>query len=814
MSVGPPRAAPAGRSRRVPGSSARAGRDRGARRRRPRPRSAVGGRDAARRAWSTSSPSLGVARLHVLTRPGLGRRVRGRRRRRRACTRASRAADDLRAIGAHRRERARARSWSPTATSSPSARRSPGCSGPARRAPASSPPAAPSRARFGFRPRAPRAHRQPPPRRTTPCAARPARSSACSRSRRPTARGVAPRRRAARRARRPRRAPTWRGGARPQGRPLAAACSRCSRDRRASAATPRAAARGRSTLVPLDARGRRRARAPARDRARGRRPRCCSSGSCARASHVSAVAPARAVLGAPAARRRRLARGRGEITELRRGPRAARLGRQGATTASSRPSSSARTRVHRALGGAPRASRPTRSRPSRSRSASLAAAALRDRRALGAGRGRGAAADRVHDRLRRRPARALHAPFSKLGAWLDSIFDRTKEYVVFAGLAIGASRTGDPVWVLAGAALDAADRPPRDRLLVPGRRSTRRSPATPQPPLEQPLDARRRAAPSAAPTAARERGAEARRRARAPTLAQRVCASGAARPTARRRAGSRRSIAFPIGERFAVISITAALFDAARRRSSCCSPGAASRSLYNLAGRVLRSLAHERRRDRRRAGRAASALEVYRDDGPLARALGRALGRARPAAADRAAARRRRRAAARRDRDRRATAPRTALVAGVVAWARAAGGHRRAARPHDRPAALGGAAAAARRRVRGAAVDRRGRRRRRRARRVRAARARSPSATTTSSTPALPRRARRRAGSARSPAAGTGGCCSASCCSSPARCRPASTCWPACSAVAVRGRDASSSGGAFGALGQAPVYDDEEDEAE
>src|SRR4051794_637203 len=43
--------------------------------------------------------------------------------------------------------------------------------------------------------------------------------------------------------------------------------------------------------------------------------------------------------------------------------------------------------------------------------------------------------------------------FSKFGAWLDSVFDRGKEYVVFAGLAIGASRAGDPVWVLAGAAL-------------------------------------------------------------------------------------------------------------------------------------------------------------------------------------------------------------------------------------------------------------------------------------------------------------------------------------------------------------------------
>ena len=40
--------------------------------------------------------------------------------------------------------------------------------------------------------------------------------------------------------------------------------------------------------------------------------------------------------------------------------------------------------------------------------------------------------------------------FTPLGAWLDSIFDRGKEYVVYAGLAIGA---GDDVWLLAAAAL-------------------------------------------------------------------------------------------------------------------------------------------------------------------------------------------------------------------------------------------------------------------------------------------------------------------------------------------------------------------------
>jgi phosphatidylglycerophosphate synthase len=45
--------------------------------------------------------------------------------------------------------------------------------------------------------------------------------------------------------------------------------------------------------------------------------------------------------------------------------------------------------------------------------------------------------------------------FSNLGAWLDSIFDRGKEYLVYAGLAIGATRMGfgDGIWLLAVAAL-------------------------------------------------------------------------------------------------------------------------------------------------------------------------------------------------------------------------------------------------------------------------------------------------------------------------------------------------------------------------
>jgi len=44
--------------------------------------------------------------------------------------------------------------------------------------------------------------------------------------------------------------------------------------------------------------------------------------------------------------------------------------------------------------------------------------------------------------------------FSAFGAWLDSMFDRGKEYVAFAGLAAGGVRAGDDgLWLLAAAAL-------------------------------------------------------------------------------------------------------------------------------------------------------------------------------------------------------------------------------------------------------------------------------------------------------------------------------------------------------------------------
>jgi phosphatidylglycerophosphate synthase len=39
--------------------------------------------------------------------------------------------------------------------------------------------------------------------------------------------------------------------------------------------------------------------------------------------------------------------------------------------------------------------------------------------------------------------------FSKLGAWLDAVTDRVKEYLVFLGLAYGAAKSGEDLWLAA-----------------------------------------------------------------------------------------------------------------------------------------------------------------------------------------------------------------------------------------------------------------------------------------------------------------------------------------------------------------------------
>ena len=179
--------------------------------------------------------------------------------------------------------------------------------------------------------------------------------------------------------------------------------------------------------------------------------------------------------------------------------------------------------------------------------------------------------------------------FSKLGAWLDSIFDRTKEYVVFAGLAIGASATGDRVGAGRRGA-DAADVAPHDRLLVRRPRSDQVIGARRAAAAGAPADGRGRQAVAAA--AARADEAPSRPRRRSAADVERGCvalARGrplAARPLAQEDRSRSRSASAS-----RVISITAALWSARARRSSCCSSGAASRPSTRSTGRVLRSIA-------------------------------------------------------------------------------------------------------------------------------------------------------------------------------------------------------------------------------
>jgi phosphatidylglycerophosphate synthase len=153
--------------------------------------------------------------------------------------------------------------------------------------------------------------------------------------------------------------------------------------------------------------------------------------------------------------------------------------------------------------------------------------------------------------------------FSDFGGWLDATFDRSKEWVVFAGLAIGAD-----TWVLAAAALT--------------------------------LQVLRHFMDFGWQEVRGEADAE---------------LAGWDRP-----GGTdwvKRIIAFPIGERFAAISITAALWSAHTTFVVLLVWGGFA-GIYGLAGRVLRSF---------KLPEGGGSVAWLRDDGPLARRLPGMMGR-------------------------------------------------------------------------------------------------------------------------------------------------------------------------------------------
>jgi Family of unknown function (DUF5941)/CDP-alcohol phosphatidyltransferase len=170
--------------------------------------------------------------------------------------------------------------------------------------------------------------------------------------------------------------------------------------------------------------------------------------------------------------------------------------------------------------------------------------------------------------------------FTKFGAWLDSIFDRAKEYVVYAGLAIGASAAGEPAWLLAGAAITLQTA--RHTMEFSWAASMHQEIAViDHPPLSEPRDA----PPRPAPSVAARKGAPARR-----SLLRRIVSAWTALDKNPRALWFKRIVAFPIGERFAVISLMAALTTPRTTFVVVLVCGGLA-GLYSVTGRVLRSIA-------------------------------------------------------------------------------------------------------------------------------------------------------------------------------------------------------------------------------
>jgi hypothetical protein len=206
--------------------------------------------------------------------------------------------------------------------------------------------------------------------------------------------------------------------------------------------------------------------------------------------------------------------------------------------------------------------------------------------------------------------------FSKFGAWLDSVFDRAKEYVAFAGLAIGAS--SPEVWVLAAATLTLQTL--RHSFDFSYGATDRQNIAdTPQPPIAQsPDEAAARTRMKARGTLEAKLGALRSRPEPAPGEDELepeengddprdTPPPGTRRPLSRRILGFWRAFdrripgviwikkmaAFPIGERFAVIALTAA-FATPRTTFIVLLSWGGFALIYTSAGRLLRTIAQWR----------------------------------------------------------------------------------------------------------------------------------------------------------------------------------------------------------------------------
>lgn len=191
--------------------------------------------------------------------------------------------------------------------------------------------------------------------------------------------------------------------------------------------------------------------------------------------------------------------------------------------------------------------------------------------------------------------------FSRFGAWLDSVFDRLKEYLVYAGLAIGSTRTfGVDVWPLAAAALSLQTARHMIEFAYWDVHYERIENA-PQPPLEEPGDR-----PGAAP-----RGA-----AGGVSAATLGFSRMLDRPPGIH--WIKKMAVLPIGERFAAISISAAVATPRTTFVVLLVWGGAA-AAYSIAAHVMHSLGS----GQGAVGGGQGVKAAFRDDGPLALALSR-----------------------------------------------------------------------------------------------------------------------------------------------------------------------------------------------
>jgi hypothetical protein len=178
--------------------------------------------------------------------------------------------------------------------------------------------------------------------------------------------------------------------------------------------------------------------------------------------------------------------------------------------------------------------------------------------------------------------------FSTLGAWLDATFDRAKEYTVFAGLAVGSTAAavgssvhGGDVWYLAVAALTLQTG--RHMVDFAFGASERRTPAERIPvlPLAMPDDS---VLDEPEPTRSRPKGGG---------LSHLAVWLSARSEKVRVFHWFKKIIVLPIGERFALIALTAAFFNAEVTFIALLTWGSVA-ALYTIGGRLLRSLTQPR----------------------------------------------------------------------------------------------------------------------------------------------------------------------------------------------------------------------------